>query len=93
MPSCTPKKCSQCFALLADETRLKIFSKVRAGINQVKLLEKELAVSQPTISHHLAMLSSAGVVIASKQGRETKYQYNPQFACNGCNIFNLEFRV
>lgn len=85
------KSCTQCFSLLGDSTRLKIFTKVRAGIDQVKLLEKEISVSQPTISHHLKILTEYGLIKAAKHGRETTYKYQSQFACAGCNVFNSKF--
>lgn len=88
--TCT-KKCVDCFSLLADATRLKIFTKVREGISQVKELVKEMDVSQPTISHHLALLAANGVVTATKAGRETKYQFNPKYSCQDCHIFEHTF--
>ncbi|MBP7057558.1 winged helix-turn-helix transcriptional regulator [Candidatus Gracilibacteria bacterium] len=87
----TQKKCVSCFGLLADDTRLTILSKIRAGINQVKLLEKEMAVSQPTISHHLKALMAYGVIKATKHGRETKYDYASDFACHQCHVFETVF--
>ncbi len=89
--SCT-KSCSQCFNLLGDSTRLQIFTKIRAGIDQVKRLEKELAVSQPTISHHVRLLTEYGLITATKQGRETKYSYNDSFACHNCLVFTSDFK-
>ncbi len=86
------KSCSHCFNLLGDNTRLNIFTKIRAGINQVKKLEKEIAVSQPTISHHLRLLTEYGLISAHKSGRETKYTYNKAFACNNCRIFTTDFK-
>jgi DNA-binding transcriptional ArsR family regulator len=86
------KSCSQCFNLLGDSTRLQIFTKIRAGIDQVKRLEKELAVSQPTISHHVRLLTEYGLITATKQGRETKYSYNNTFACHNCLVFTSDFK-
>ncbi|OGC81580.1 MAG: hypothetical protein A2V81_04855 [Candidatus Abawacabacteria bacterium RBG_16_42_10] len=90
--TCT-KKCTDCFSLLADTTRLKIFTKVRGGISQVKELVKEIDVSQPTISHHLGLLAEHGVVTATKEGRETKYRFNPKYSCRECHIFEHTFRL
>ncbi len=87
------KKCVDCFSLLADATRLKIFTKVRGGISQVKELVKEVDVSQPTISHHLALLAEHGVVTATKEGRETKYRFNPKYSCQDCHIFEHNFHL
>lgn len=89
--SCT-KKCADCFSLLADTTRLKIFTKIRGGISQVKELVKEIDVSQPTISHHLALLATHGVIIATKEGRETKYRFNSKHTCKDCHIFKQPFQ-
>lgn len=85
------KSCHQCFSLLGDSTRLKIFAKIRQGINQVKLLEKVIHVSQPTISHHLKLLTDYGIIKATKKGRETEYIYQSDFACIGCEVFNSKF--
>lgn len=86
------QSCSQCFTLLGDSTRLQIFTKIRAGIDQVKRLEKELDVSQPTISHHVRLLIDNGLITANKSGRETKYTYNQNFACQNCQVFTANFK-
>ena len=56
---------------LADPTRMEILERI-AGEREVvcSMLAEEAAVSQPTISHHLKELASAGLI---KGRREAKF--------------------
>ena len=42
----------------------------------VGLLQKKSGLSQSTVSHYLALLQKAGLVIASRQGQWTYYKRN-----------------
>ncbi|TMC10411.1 MAG: winged helix-turn-helix transcriptional regulator [Chloroflexi bacterium] len=61
---------------LADPTRLSILAALRAASDPVCICDLTAAydLSQPTISHHMAKLRSAGLVEAEKGGIWTYYR-------------------
>ncbi len=61
---------------LADETRQEIMRLCCCEWLSVKEIVDSLQVTQPTVSHHLAMLREAGLVNVRRQGRQTFYQLN-----------------
>ena len=64
----------QIFKLLADETRLKILlSLAREGELHVSALCERLGQSQPAVSHHLALLRSAGLLESRRDGKHNFY--------------------
>ncbi len=60
---------------LADERRLAVLCMLSQAdeICACRLLER-LDISQPTLSHHMALLVSAGLVSAERRGRWTHYR-------------------
>lgn len=59
-------------AALADPVRLRLLSLVASQDEVCSCdLEKPLAKSQPTISHHTTILSEAGLLVGEKRGRWT----------------------
>jgi len=68
------------FKALADPARLRILSIVGAHLDSeacVCDLTDALALSQPTISHHLKVLVDAGFLIRSKRGTWSYYRLVP----------------
>jgi DNA-binding transcriptional ArsR family regulator len=70
---------------IADPTRRRILSalKQRSGSATEKSsglcagdIEERVSLSQPTISHHMAILRKAGLVDAAKQGQFRWYRRN-----------------
>lgn len=71
---------------IADPTRRRILqtlkesksseSKATAGCLCGGDIEERIHLSQPTISHHMAVLTKAGLVEASKQGQWRWYRRN-----------------
>lgn len=75
---------------IADPTRRKILLALREGKSDVRSpgkpdgesclcagdIEQRMKLSQPTISHHMAILIKAGLVEASKQGQWRWYRRN-----------------
>lgn len=55
---------------LADPTRMEILERI-AGAEELgcSVLAGDCAVSQPTISHHLKELSTAGLIRARRDGK------------------------
>jgi DNA-binding transcriptional ArsR family regulator len=59
---------------LASPKRLEIVHLLADGPREVSRLAEELGISQPNVSQHLALLRSAGVVEAERDGREVRYR-------------------
>lgn len=69
------------FKVLADPTRLRLLSLV-AGAPRGEVCACELVAplgrSQPTVSHHLSILTEAGLLAREKRGRWAWYRVVPQ---------------
>lgn len=68
------------FAVLADPVRLRLLSllaSAEAGEACVCELVEPLGRSQPTISHHLKVLTDAGLIVGDKRGRWIWYRAVP----------------
>ncbi len=61
---------------LADETRQKIMKICCCNWLSVNEIVEHLNVTQPTVSHHLAILREAGLVNVREDGKQTFYQLN-----------------
>lgn len=67
------------FRALADPTRVAIVNRL-AGTEEVCVchLVDDSELSQPTISHHLRILSDAGLVRSSRRGTWAYYRLVPE---------------
>lgn len=68
------------FKAIADPTRLRLLSMVAAHEGQeacVCDLTEPVALSQPTVSHHLKVLVDAGLLTRSKRGTWSFYALVP----------------
>jgi ArsR family transcriptional regulator len=63
---------------IADETRQKIMNLVCCNSLSVSEIVEKLDVSQPTVSHHLAILREAGLVDMREDGKQTFYSLNQE---------------
>jgi DNA-binding transcriptional ArsR family regulator len=71
---------------VADETRHQIMELLCCRWLCVSELVAQTDVSQPTVSHHLAVLRQAGLVRARRAGRQVYYtldQTTVEACCNG----------
>ena len=59
---------------LSNPKRLEIVHLLAGGPREVGKLAEELGISQPNVSQHLAIMRSAGVVEAERDGREVRYR-------------------
>ena len=64
---------------LADETRLKIYEHIASheGVNCCALVEMR-GVTPATVSHHLKILSEAGLVECKREGQFVLNRVNPE---------------
>ncbi len=62
---------------LADPTRREIFERLGAGPCAVGALAKDLPVSRPAVSQHLAVLKAAGLVQDRAEGARRIYRIDP----------------
>jgi ArsR family transcriptional regulator, arsenate/arsenite/antimonite-responsive transcriptional repressor len=61
---------------IADETRQKIMSLCCCCELSVNAIVEQTSVSQPTVSHHLAVLREAGLVDVRHEGKQVYYTLN-----------------
>ena len=69
------------FAALADPARLRVLSllaSAEAGEVCACDLVEPVGRSQPTVSHHLKVLSEAGLIVGDKRGRWIWYRVVPE---------------
>ena len=72
---------------LADETRQEIMRMCCCRWLSVGEIVDKLNVSQPTVSHHLGILRSAGLVEVRKEGKQVFYRLNQgRIADSCCNL-------
>jgi DNA-binding transcriptional ArsR family regulator len=64
----------RCLAALSDPTRQQIVSVLSTERLNVSQLTGRFSLSQPAISHHLRILSDAGLLIQERHGRERLYR-------------------
>ncbi len=70
-------KCSKSLKALSDLNRLKILELLFQGELCVSDMVKALKIDQPKVSHHLAILKRAGVIVDRRQGRKIIYSLHP----------------
>ena len=85
---------------LSDPTRLRLLGILQDGEQNVTSLRRTLALPQPTVSHHLALLRSAGLVANRRDGKQVFYSLNREIASplaerRGLNIVTdaVELRI
>ena len=76
---------------IADETRQKIMTECCCCWISVGDLTNKLGVTQPTISHHLAILRDAGLVNIREEGKQTFYTLNQEHIAVCCGQIMLKF--
>jgi ArsR family transcriptional regulator len=61
------------FKAFCDENRLTILEMLQSGEKYACVLLNKLAITQPTLSHHMKILVDSGIVAARKEGKWTHY--------------------
>jgi DNA-binding transcriptional ArsR family regulator len=72
----------RCLAALSDPTRQRIVAVLSEERLNVTQLTERFSLSQPAISHHLRILSNAGLLIQERLGRERVYRLDTK-CCQG----------
>src|SRR2546428_11575879 len=62
------------FRLLSDKTRLNILLLLAKGERNVTSLCNELALPQPTVSHHLGLLRMSNLIANRRAGKQVFYE-------------------
>jgi len=76
---------------LADETRQKIMNLVCCQWLSVNEIVEQLDVTQPTVSHHLAILREAKLVNLREEGKQTFYSLNQERVAYCCGQLMIKF--
>lgn len=69
---------------LADPTRQKIMRLLCCQWLNVTDVVEQLDVSQPTVSHHLSILRSAGLVDVRREGKQVFYTLDQEKVTANC---------
>jgi DNA-binding transcriptional ArsR family regulator len=69
---------------LADETRQKIMALCCCEMVSVNEIVEKLDVAQPTVSHHLKILKTAGLVKSERRGKQILYTLDQEKLAKGC---------
>ena len=77
---------------MSDETRQRILSLVLEGEMSVTEIQEQLPVTQPTISHHLAILHRANLVSRRRVGKQVFYRINPDCVTKCCSEILVRFQ-
>ena len=81
--------------VLANTRRLDILHRISEEPMEVGRLAAELGLSQPNVSQHLAVLRAAGLVEATRDGREITYRLTDPDVIVACTVMRgvLERRL
>lgn len=73
------RRAAPLFAALGDETRLRLLVRLStSGPGSIARLSEKSQVSRQAITKHLEVLSEAGLVKSSRQGRERIWELEPK---------------
>lgn len=76
---------------IADATRQRIMHLVCCDWLSVSEIVEKIGYSQPTISHHLAILRDAGLVSIREEGKQTFYSLNQENIAICCGQLMIRF--
>jgi ArsR family transcriptional regulator len=72
----TSSECADLFKALGDESRLRILDLLCCQELCACHILDEFSFTQPTLSHHMRILTDAGLVQGRKEGKWTYYSLN-----------------
>lgn len=76
---------------ISDDTRQKIMSECCCCWCSVNEIVDKVGLSQPTVSHHLAILRDAGLVNIREEGKQTFYSLNQDQVAYCCGQLMVKF--
>lgn len=76
---------------ISDNTRQKIMSECCCCWLSVNEIVEKMEVSQPTVSHHLAILRDANLVNIREEGKQTFYTLNQDQVAYCCGQLMVKF--
>jgi ArsR family transcriptional regulator len=76
---------------IADQTRQEIMHLLCCQWLCVGDVVEQTGVSQPTVSHHLAILREAGLVSARREGKQIFYTLNQDAVAVCCGVLMQNF--
>jgi len=76
---------------ISDDTRQKIMGECCCCWISVGEIVEKMNVSQPTVSHHLAILRDAGLVNIREEGKQTFYSLNQNQVAFCCGQMMVKF--
>lgn len=76
---------------IADETRQKIMGECCCSWLSVSEIVEKVGFTQPTISHHLAILRDANLVKIREEGKQTFYSLNQEYIAVCCGQIMVKF--
>jgi len=67
------------FAALGDATRLSLLTRLSDGQGRsIAVLSSDARMTRQAVTKHLHVLEGAGLVAATRVGRESRYVYRPE---------------
>jgi len=79
--------------ILADPTRLRLLEIIQHGEQNVTALRPILSIPQPAVSHHLALLKDAELIVSRRAGRKIYYRLNNKHVRTSSHDGRLEVSV
>ena len=73
------------FKAFCDENRLMILEMLQSGEKCACVLLEKLNITQPTLSHHMKILTDSGIVSARKEGKWTHYSISAA-GCDNASV-------
>ena len=67
------KRIALIFKAFCDENRVRIIKLLRSGEKCACKILEEIHVTQPTLSHHMKILTDSGIVNVRKEGKWSHY--------------------
>ena len=83
--------CVEFCKTLADPTRQKILEMLLEKEKTVSEVVDAFNLTQPTISHHLEILSRSGLLTSRKEGKQVFYRTNQANVVNCCGMLMSKF--
>jgi DNA-binding transcriptional ArsR family regulator len=76
---------------IADSTRQRIMKYCCCEWRSVTEIVDHTRVTQPTVSHHLAILRDAGLVDVRNEGKQTFYRLDQKRIADCCGLLSQTF--